>query len=181
MDLNKKISLVVQEAEKKLLPLDVMLIKHFLQHDEPVLAIEFVCDLFLKDDVVLSDSIIASLKEIVTELKINPKRSWGGLIAVDEKSQRLFRLDIGKDPIEKRRDIDSIYLEVYYKFKPEHAQQIKEVIDCGEYELALEGICTCLYDGKISISRDLVSKIRKALYDNELDPEGWDELLAEDK
>ena len=71
MDLNKKILLVVQEAEKKLLPLDVMLIKHFLQHDEPVLAIEFVCDLFLKDDVVLSDSIIASLKEIVTELKIN--------------------------------------------------------------------------------------------------------------
>jgi hypothetical protein len=181
MNLNEKISLVVQEAEKKLLPLDVMLIKHFLRHHEPELAIEFVCDLFLKDDVVLSNSIIAYLKDIVAELKINPKRSWGGLISIDEKSQRIFRLDIGKDPLEKRRDIESIYLELHDKFEPEHAKHVMEFIDVGEYELALEGLWRYLYDEKIVISRDLMTKIRKALSDNELDPETWVELLVEDK
>ena len=181
MDLNEKISLVVQEAEKHLLPLDVILIKHFLHHHEQALAIEFVCDLFLKDRIFLQPEIAITIKEIVSELKIDPKRSWESLVVIDEKTHKPFRLYTGKNPLEKHRDIESIYLELYDKFKPEHAKNVMEFIDVGEYELALEGIWRYLYDEKIVISRDLMTKIRKALSDNELDPETWVELLVEDK
>jgi hypothetical protein len=181
MDLNEKILLIVKEAEKKLLPLDVRLIKHFLHHDEPALAIDFVCDLFIKDDVILSTTIAELIKQVVAELKIEPKRSWVSLIVEDKTTHEPFRLYIGKSPLEKRRAIEGIYLEVHDKFKPEHAQQIKEVIDCDEYVLALEGICTCLYDEKIILSRNLMSQIRRELLDNELDPKAWGNLLTDDK
>ena len=181
MDLNEKISLVVQEAGKHLLPLDVRLIKHLLHHDEPSLMIELVCDLFLKDRVFLRPEIARAIQEIVSELKIDPNRSWENLVVIDEKTHEPFRIYTGKDTLEKRRDIESIYLEVRDKFKPEHAKHVMEFIDVGEYELALEGLWRYLYDEKIVISRDLMAKIRIALSDNELDPETWVELLIEDK
>ena len=51
------------------------------------------------------------------------------------------------------------------KISKEISDAIREYIDVGEEELAVDGICTGLIDGKIRVSKSLFSRINEAIID----------------
>ena len=169
MTIKEKIETIFKVAKEHLSAENLKLARHFYISGETELAIEFLCDLFVELGDIFSEDFGELIKDVASELKMLPKRTWRDIIVRDKKTLDPYRLYTGKNPILIIQELRNILIELGPKLTKEVFDAAKEYVDVDEYALAVEVLCAGLIDEKIRISRDLFSKINTAIIDTHND------------
>jgi hypothetical protein len=177
VDEHQMVDALMTLAHQHLHPDEIRLAEHFFSQGEPELAIEFLCDLFFEYEIIFPESFGDLIKEVASELNLRPEQTWEQIIVEDKKTHSPYRLYTGKNPVLILQEVESIFSEVGHKFSPELFDAVREFIDVNECELAIDGICTGLLDGKIRISKEFLSRISTAIIDTHGSSDDFEELM----
>ena len=170
----RMIDFLMHMAHQHLLPDEVHLAEQFILYEETELAIEFLFDLFIEHKIVFPVEVGDFFKEVAAKFNLSHEKSWEDIIVEEKNSHEKYRLYVGKDPLLIRQEVESILSKIEDKFDKEAVNEIKEYLEAGEYELALDVICSILYANKILISKNCLDKINTALTDVGKSKEEWD-------
>jgi hypothetical protein len=170
----------MQTARQHLLSDEIRLAQSFIAHNETELAIEFLCDLFIEHEIIFPEDFGDFVKDMASKFNLSPEKSWRDIIVEEKESHKKYRLYVGKNPLLIRQELESILSEVGHKFDKAEIKEIKEYLEVGEYELALDAMCSILYADKMPISKKCLEKINSALINTGNSKEDWEGMVIED-
>lgn len=176
MNVAKAMTEVLRVSENILSNDDMSLVFNLLSHDEAGIAVEFICDKLAEYNSVLSENLGFNLQFISTKLKLDPIKTWEGLIVENIDSHQLRR--IFRDGPDLNSFIRSIFHDVIEQLQTESVRRVSEYLEHDELDLAIDSLSYGLINGKIEISKSVLDKIRIALLDLGRDPEEWKGFLV---
>ena len=161
---------------------DMRIFHEFLRHGELALAIEFICDKLFENDIYISERLSKMLRVAAAKLEIAPENSWSGIVVIEEKTGRLWRMLIGcpsSEGVGERLEINHIFPQIEKYVDPGAVSEIRLYWSHNEPELALESLCCYLIEGKIQIPRKHANTIRALWLDLGRDQGELKELIVE--
>jgi hypothetical protein len=175
MELGFLLTSIVKDIGKILLKKDIALVQEFLDHDEPGLAVEHICDKLVEYNLAVSESTGKMLTVACDKLGID-RKAWWPLVVKDSVSHQLVRLAVliyGVSTEETEPQPETIFEKTKKYLTPAAISEIGDYIQYGELELAVDTLCYCLIKYRVPITKKDVDKLLTIWLDLGNNPMDW--------
>jgi hypothetical protein len=177
MDVETEVLNILHESKELISSEDFSIALDFFSRHELHLVIEFLCDIFVENDVYIPFELGVKIQNIVEKMALYPERTWESLIVSKNEGKENFRLVVGKDDSELFEEVNEIYQALRGHLDLEGDGSASDFLIHGEYALAMEVICSELISKKFPITREFAKKVKTALIDTKCEDDSISGLM----